>query len=144
MPPGKTPYFALFRFHRMQRQFRGSVETQSFTTALFPHHQNLKGHLRERDKERSAEESGPEEEIMSDVLAMNIPLMVLAFALWVAIPLWLVARRADWRGRPEARTVPAYMARRATPIRAARVRLPMVAGYDGRLALRSLSGGANG
>jgi hypothetical protein len=144
MPLGKAPYFALFRFHRMQRQFRGSVETQSFTTALIPHHQNLKGHLRERDKERSAEESGPEEEIMSDVLAMNIPLMVLAFALWVAIPLWLVARRADWRGRPEARTVPAYMARRATPIRAARVRLPRVAGYDGRLALRPLSSGANG
>ena len=81
---------------------------------------------------------------MSYVLSANIPLMVLAFALWVGIPLWLVARRSDWRGKPEARTVPAYMARRATPIRAARVRLPRVAGYDGRLALRPLSSGANG
>ena len=48
---------------------------------------------------------------MSYVLSANIPLMALAFALWVGIPLWLVARRSDWRGKPEARTVPAYMAR---------------------------------
>ena len=61
---------------------------------------------------------------MSDVLLMNIPLMVLAFALWVGIPLWLVVRRSDWRGKPEARTVPAYMERRVTPVRAARLRLP--------------------
>ncbi len=81
---------------------------------------------------------------MSDVLAMNIPLMMLAFALWVGIPLWLVVRRSEWRGKPEARTVPAYMARRATPIWTARVRLPRRAGYDGRLALRPLTGGANG
>jgi hypothetical protein len=81
---------------------------------------------------------------MSEVLWMNIPLMVLAFALWVGIPLWLVLRRPDWRGKPEARTVPAYMARRATPVRAARVRLPRPAGYDGRLTLHTLSGGANG
>ena len=81
---------------------------------------------------------------MSDVLLMNIPLMVLAFALWVGIPLWLVVRRSDWRGKPEARTVPAYMERRVTPVRAAKLRLPRPAGYDGRLALRTVRGGANG
>jgi hypothetical protein len=81
---------------------------------------------------------------MADVLLMNIPLMVLAFALWVGIPLWLVVRRSDWRGKPEARTVPAYMERRATPVRAARVRVPRAAGYDGRLALRTFSGRGNG
>jgi hypothetical protein len=80
---------------------------------------------------------------MSDVLLMNIPLMVLAFALWVGIPLWLVLRRSGWHGKPEARTLPAYMARRATPVRAARVRVPRPAGYDGSLALRTFSGGAN-
>ncbi len=71
---------------------------------------------------------------MSYVLSANIPLMALAFALWVGIPLWLVARRSDWRGKPEARTVPAYMAPRATPVRPARARVPQPAGYYGRLA----------
>jgi hypothetical protein len=84
---------------------------------------------------------------MPEVLWMNIPLMVLAFALWVGIPLWLVARRLDWHHHPEAyeaRTVPAYMARSVTPVRTARVRLPRSAGYDGRLAVRTLTDGANG
>jgi hypothetical protein len=36
---------------------------------------------------------------MSEVLWMNIPLMVLAFALWVGIPLWLVARDRQSRLR---------------------------------------------
>jgi hypothetical protein len=77
---------------------------------------------------------------MSEVLSVNIPLMALAFALWVGIPLWLVARRSDWRGKPEARTVPVYMARGATPVRAARVRVPQAAGYHGRLAPSPLTG----
>jgi hypothetical protein len=81
---------------------------------------------------------------MSQVMWMNIPLMVLVFALWVGIPLWLVVRRSAWHGKTEGRTVPAYMARRAARVRAARVRLPWPAGYDGRLAVRPLTGGANG
>jgi hypothetical protein len=87
---------------------------------------------------------------MSEVLWMNIPLMVLAFALWVGIPLWLVARRAEWHSKPAARAIPAYLtvpanaARGATPVRATRVRLPRSAGYDGRLAMRPLTGDANG
>jgi hypothetical protein len=88
--------------------------------------------------------------MMSEILGMNIPLMVLAFALWVGVPLWLVVRRPDWHGRPEARAVPAYIAvpahpaRRATPIRVAGVRLPRSAGYDGGLAVRPLTDGVNG
>jgi hypothetical protein len=76
---------------------------------------------------------------MSEVLSVNIPLMVLAFALWVGIPLWLVVRRSDWRGKPEARTVPAYMAPRATPVRGARVRVAQPAFFYGRLAPRPLT-----
>ena len=82
---------------------------------------------------------------MSYVLSANIPLMVLAFALWVGIPLWLVARRSDWRGKPEARTVPAYLAERRTArVHGGLIRVPVAAHYDGRLTLRPLRGGANG
>jgi hypothetical protein len=81
---------------------------------------------------------------MSAVLWMNIPLMVLAFGLMVGIPLWMVLRRQDWHGKQEARTVPAYLTRRATPIRVAMVRLPRSAGYEGRRTAWPLSDGANG
>jgi hypothetical protein len=68
---------------------------------------------------------------------MNVPLMVLAFGLMAGIPLWLVSRRADWRGKQETRTVPAYLVRRAAP---ARVRS---AGYASRRPMRPAAGGAN-
>jgi hypothetical protein len=38
-------------------------------------------------------------------LLMNIPLMVLFFALWVGVPLWFVLRRPDTG--PEAAAMPA-------------------------------------
>jgi hypothetical protein len=81
---------------------------------------------------------------MSAVLWMNIPLMVLAFGLMVGIPLWLVLRYEHWHGKPEARAVPAYLARRAAPIRVSEVRLPRSAGYDHRRSMRPAAGGANG
>lgn len=81
---------------------------------------------------------------MSTALWMNIPLMLLAFTLWVGVPLWLVLRRPDWRGRQETRGVPAYLARRAVPAQAAMVRVPRPVGYDGRRSMRPLTGGANG
>jgi hypothetical protein len=71
---------------------------------------------------------------MSYVLSTNIPLMALALALWVGIPLWLVLRRSDWHGKPEARTVPAYMASRAAPTRPAMARLARPVDFDDRLA----------
>jgi hypothetical protein len=81
---------------------------------------------------------------MSAVLWINIPLMVLAFALWVGVPLWLVLRRPDWHGKQETRTVPAYMTRRVTPIRVSMVRLPRPVGHGSRHSMRPLADGANG
>jgi hypothetical protein len=85
---------------------------------------------------------------MSTVLWMNIPLMVLAFAVMAGIPLWLVLRRHDWHGKHETPSVPAYMTPYQTPqpapIRVARVRLPQPSGYEGRRSMRPLTDGANG
>jgi hypothetical protein len=80
---------------------------------------------------------------MSAVLWMNIPLMVIAFGLIAGIPLWMVARRPDWHGKLEARTVPAYLARRAYPNRVSTARVHQATGYD-RRSIRPLTGGANG
>lgn len=80
---------------------------------------------------------------MSAALWMNIPLMVLAFGLMAGIPLWMVLRRHDWHGKPETRSVPAYLARRPVPVRVDMVRLPRPAGYEERRSIRSLTG-ANG
>jgi hypothetical protein len=46
-------------------------------------------------------------------LLYNIPLMVLFFALWVGIPLWLVVRRPD--SGPQAAQVPAVASLPAQP-----------------------------
>ncbi len=53
----------------------------------------------------------------AEFLWINIPLMVLAFALWVGIPMWMVLRRPD-RDPRETRTVPAYLRQRGVPSRA--------------------------
>jgi hypothetical protein len=81
---------------------------------------------------------------MSEVMWMNIPLMMLAFALMVGTPLWLVLRRSDWHGKPESRTVPTYVARRATPVRIANVLIRRPVVYSDRSPMRPLTGGANG
>ena len=49
--------------------------------------------------------------MIAEFLWINIPLMVLAFALWVGIPMWVVLRRPD-RDPSETRTVPAYLSQR--------------------------------
>ena len=81
---------------------------------------------------------------MSTALWMNIPLMVLAFALWAGVPLWLVLRRVDWQGKPEIRSVPAYLARRPVPVPVDVVHVPRSAGYEGRRSIRPLTGGSGG
>ena len=83
--------------------------------------------------------------MFAQALWMNIPLMVLVFALWVGIPLWLVLRRKDWHGKHETPSVPAYMARRrVAPIRVSMVHIRRSAGYTGRRSMRPLTGDANG
>jgi hypothetical protein len=44
----------------------------------------------------------------AQALWMNIPLMVIAFGLWVGAPLWLVLRHPE-RHPKENRAVPAYI-----------------------------------
>jgi hypothetical protein len=62
---------------------------------------------------------------MFTALSMNVPLMVLAFALWVGVPLWMVRNRPDWAGKQETRSVPAYLARRGAPVQVAMARVPV-------------------
>lgn len=82
---------------------------------------------------------------MSGILWMNVPLMVLFIGLMTGIPLWMVLRRHDWHGKPEARIVPAYLAERRTArVRSGLIRVPRTARHDGRVSMRPLSGGANG
>jgi hypothetical protein len=66
----------------------------------------------------------------AQVLWMNIPLMILAFGVWVGVPLWLVLRHPD-RDPRENRTVPAYL-RARRPNRPARIR---ARAYDGERGL---------
>ena len=66
----------------------------------------------------------------AQALWMNIPLMVLAFALWVGVPLWLVLRHPD-RHPCENRSVPVYL-RARRPKRPAPIR---ARAYDGQRGL---------
>ncbi|MGD0698362.1 MAG: hypothetical protein ABSA02_00595 [Trebonia sp.] len=43
-------------------------------------------------------------------LWINVPLMVLAFALWVGVPMWMVFRHPDRHPR-ETRVIPVYLKR---------------------------------
>ena len=82
---------------------------------------------------------------MSEILWMNVPLMVLFLGLCAGIPLWMVLRHHEWHGKPEPRTVPAYLAApRPAQIHGGLIRVPRTAHYDGRLSIRPLRGGANG
>ena len=75
---------------------------------------------------------------MSEVLWMNIPLMAVFFGLWVGIPLWFVLRDPSWRGKPGARTVPAYLTahRAVRPARRRPVSVPRAIRVDGTLTAR--------
>jgi len=44
----------------------------------------------------------------AEFLWINIPFMVLFFALWAGIPMWMIVKRPDRHPR-ETRTVPAYL-----------------------------------
>jgi hypothetical protein len=47
----------------------------------------------------------------AEFLWINIPFMVLFFALWVGIPMWMIHKHPDRHPR-ETRTVPAYLRQR--------------------------------
>ena len=72
----------------------------------------------------------------AQVLWMNIPLMIVAFGLWVGVPLWLVLRHPE-RNPKENRAVPAYLRaeREANEQRPALIR---VRAYDGQSGLVSM------
>ena len=72
----------------------------------------------------------------AQVLWMNIPLMIVAFGLWVGVPLWLVLRHPE-RNPKENRAVPAYLRaeREAHKQRPALIR---VRAYDGQSGLVSM------
>jgi hypothetical protein len=55
----------------------------------------------------------------AEFLWINIPLMVLAFALWVGVPMWMVLRHPDRHPR-ETRAVPAYLQHRGVVLAAQR------------------------
>ena len=50
----------------------------------------------------------------AEFLTINVPLMVLAFALWVGIPMWMVHRHPDRHPR-ETRTIPHYLRHHEDP-----------------------------
>lgn len=59
------------------------------------------------------EKGGPEEAVMiAGFFWLNIPLIVLALAVWVGVPMWIVLRHPD-RRPGEIRTVPVYLRQRA-------------------------------
>ena len=78
---------------------------------------------------------------MSDVLWLNIPLMVIAFGLISGVPLWLVLRRPGWHDKPEATVIPTYLVvRSANWARASLVRTVKTARRDVSLTARPLHG----
>jgi hypothetical protein len=73
----------------------------------------------------------------AQVLWMNIPVMILAFGLWVGVPLWFVLRHPE-RHPKENRAVPAYMQAQQRAQRKQRPALIRVRGYDGHRGLVSM------
>jgi hypothetical protein len=73
----------------------------------------------------------------AQVLWMNIPLMVLAFGLWVGVPLWLVLRHPE-RHPQEDRAVPAYLQAQQRKARKQRPAPVRVRAYNGESGLISM------
>jgi hypothetical protein len=79
-----------------------------------------------------------EEAIMTaQALWMNIPLMVLAFGLWVGVPLWMVLRHPE-RHPKENRAVPAYLQAQQRKTRKQRPTPIRVHAYNGESGLISM------
>jgi hypothetical protein len=51
----------------------------------------------------------------AEFLWINVPFMVLFFALWAGIPMWVIVKHPDRHPR-ETRTVPAYLRQRVPAV----------------------------
>jgi hypothetical protein len=121
----------------MQRKFRGTHCKQSEDRARLGVFRKSMGQAKDQAIERLASGRRVKEAIMTaHVLWMNIPLMVVAFGLWVGVPLWLVLRHPE-RNPKENRAMPAYMrAQRETHKQ--RPALIRVSAYDAQRGLVSM------
>jgi hypothetical protein len=73
----------------------------------------------------------------AQVLWMNIPLMIIAFGLWVGVPLWFVLRHPE-RHPKENRAMPAYLRAQQRAARKQRPSPIRARAYDGRRGLVSM------
>jgi hypothetical protein len=73
----------------------------------------------------------------AQVLWMNIPLMMIAFGLWVGVPLWLVLRHPE-RHPKDNRAVPAYLQAQQRAPRKQRPAPIRVRAYNGQRGLVSM------
>ena len=71
------------------------------------------------------------------VLWMNIPLMIIAFGLWVGVPLWLVLRHPE-QNPQENRAVPAYLRAQQRAPRKQQPALVSVRANNGQRGLASM------
>jgi len=67
----------------------------------------------------------------AEILGINIPFMVLFFALWAGIPMWMIRKRPDRHPR-ETRAVPAYLRQRVPDGLPAQRRVPARAAAERR------------
>jgi hypothetical protein len=73
----------------------------------------------------------------AQALWMNIPPMIIAFGLWVGVPLWLVLRHPE-RHPKENRAVPAYLRAQEQVARKKRPAPIRVRAYNGQHGLVSM------
>lgn len=74
---------------------------------------------------------------MAQALGISIPLMIIAFGLWVGVPLYIVLRYPE-RHPKENRSIPAYMRAQLQAIPRQRPATIKVHAYDGQRGLVSM------
>jgi hypothetical protein len=73
----------------------------------------------------------------AQALSMNIPLMIIAFGLWVGVPLWIVLTYPERHPR-ETRSVPAYLRAQQPTVPKQRSAPIRVRAYDGHSGVVSM------
>jgi hypothetical protein len=74
---------------------------------------------------------------MAQALGVSIPLMIIAFGIWVGVPLYIVLRYPDRHPR-ENRSVPAYMRAQLQGVPRQRPPTIRARAYDGNRGLVSM------